>query len=65
MPTRKWWAALVTGLGTIATMALTTGTWDTEESVALVGLVVERLVSWLVPNAPDRAGVAGQDGQPA
>lgn len=51
-PTNKWLAALVTGLGTIAVMALTTGTWDTEESVALVGLVVERTVSYLTPNVP-------------
>ena len=51
-PTNKWLAALVAGLGTIATRALTTGTWDTEESVALIGLLVERIVAYLTPNQP-------------
>jgi len=35
MPTRKWWPALITGAGGIAVMALSTGSWGTEESIAL------------------------------
>jgi hypothetical protein len=61
-PTNKWLAALVSGLGTIAVMALTTGSWDTEESVALVGLLVERMVSYLVPNEPPILEADGRRG---
>lgn len=51
MPTRKWFAALLVGAGTIATLYITTGGWDAEESIAAVGLVIERGVAWLTPNA--------------
>ena len=56
MPTRKWWAALITGAGGIAVMALSTGSWDIEESIALVTLLTERSVAYLVPNDPSGAG---------
>jgi len=52
MPTRKWLAALIAGLGTIAVMALTTDGFDKEEWIAVVGLLVERSVSYLTPNTP-------------
>lgn len=51
MPSRKWFAALLVGLGTIATLYFSTDGWDVEESIALVGLVIERGVAWLTPNA--------------
>jgi hypothetical protein len=49
-PTRKWWVTQVTALAALATMYLTTGAWDTEESVAAVGIVAQAAIAWLVPN---------------
>lgn len=51
MPSRKWFAALLVGIGTVATLYITTGGWDAEESIAAVGLTIERGVAWLTPNA--------------
>lgn len=56
-PTRKWWATQVTALAALAVMYFTTGGWDTEESVAAVGIVSQGLVAWLVPNDPTAGGV--------
>jgi len=56
-PTNKWLVALVAGLGAIATMYATTHGWDVEESVALIGLIVERTASYLTPNDPTPGGV--------
>ena len=52
-PTRKWWATQVTALAALAVMYFTTGGWDTEESVAAVGVVSQALIGWLTPNSPD------------
>lgn len=52
MPTRKWIAARLTALTALATMWATTGTWDTEETVALIGILSEGGLSWLIPNKP-------------
>jgi hypothetical protein len=49
-PSRKWFVAQVTALGALATMWATTGTWDQEETVAAIGLVVAAFSSWAVPN---------------
>lgn len=57
LPTRKWWAALVTALGALATMVVTTGGWDQEETVAAIGIVVARAVAYLVPNQATPGGV--------
>lgn len=51
-PTRKWIAARVTGLAAVLTMWATTGTWDTEETIALIGLLTEAAISYLTPNNP-------------
>lgn len=56
-PTNKWVVAQVTAIGALVTMHLTTGGWDTEESVALVGLLVQALSTYLVPNADTPGGV--------
>ncbi len=56
-PTTKWWVAQIAGLGALATMHLTTGGWDTEESVFVVGLLVQALTTYLVPNADTPGGV--------
>jgi hypothetical protein len=52
-PTRKWWAARVTGLAAILTMCATTGGWNVEETVAVIGLLAEGCVSWLTTNDPE------------
>lgn len=56
-PTRKWIAAQVVALGAIAIAAATTGTWDTEETVALIGWAVQAATSYLVPNDSTPGGV--------
>lgn len=56
-PTRKWWATQVTALAAIVTMYFTTGSWDQEESVALVGLVAQAAVGWLTSNEATPGGV--------
>ena len=52
MPTNKWLAARVTGLAGLLTMWATTGSWDTEETVALIALCSEAAISYLTPNRP-------------
>lgn len=56
-PTRKWWVAQVTALAAIAVMYLTTGDWNTEESVAAVGWLTQAVGTWLMPNDPTAGGV--------
>jgi hypothetical protein len=50
-PTRKWWAATVTAIGTVAIAALTGDGINTDpEIVMVVGLGVQRVIAYLVPN---------------
>jgi hypothetical protein len=58
MPTRKWWAAFVTGLGAWFVAFIEAG-WEFTDTLAivLVGFVVERAVAWLTPNDPTPGGV--------
>ena len=49
MPSRKWWAATVTGIGTEVIAVIDTS-WNKATQIALVGLVVQRAVAYLVPN---------------
>ena len=56
-PTNKWLVAQVTDIGALVTMRLTTGGWDAEESVALVGLLVQAICTWIAPNADTPGGV--------
>lgn len=64
MPSRKWIANQIAGIAALLTMWVTTGEWDTAETVALIGLLSQAAITYLVPNAPDKAGVQGQEGQP-
>lgn len=50
MPSRKWFAARVIAVTGLVTMWLSTGSWDTEESIALVSLVSAGAVAYLTPN---------------
>ena len=56
-PTRKWWVTQVTALAALAVMYLTTGAWDTEESVAAVGIITQAVAAWLIPNDATVGGV--------
>lgn len=56
MPTRKWWAATVTGIGTEVVAVLADG-WNQATQIALVGLVVQRAVAYLTRNDPTPGGV--------
>jgi hypothetical protein len=57
LPTRKWFAALVTGIITIAGHALGSGGWDTAEWAEVLTLASLLATSYFVPNAPTPGGV--------
>jgi hypothetical protein len=50
MPSRKWGASTVGGIGTVGIMWATTGTWDVEETVAAITLTVTAISTWMLPN---------------
>jgi hypothetical protein len=59
-PTRKWWAATVTAIGTVAIAALTgDGINSDPEVIMVVGLCVQRVVAYITPNEPTPGGVPG------
>ena len=49
-PTRKWWAALITGLLTIVAHAVASGEWNSPEWAELFTLLSGLTVAYLVPN---------------
>jgi hypothetical protein len=53
LPTRKWGVAQFVAFGALATMYVTTGSWDQEESIYLIGWIVQAGSTYLVANAPD------------
>ena len=56
-PTRKWWAAFITGLVGLGVMLLTGDSAVTDpEKVAIGAFITERAVSWLVPNEETPTG---------
>lgn len=58
MPTRKWWAATITGAGTVAVMLWTGDGINTdEEKILVIGLAIQRLVSYVTPNDDTIGGV--------
>lgn len=56
LPTRKWFAAQIVGLGAIATSWVDSG-WDDTELKLLIGLVVQAAVAYLLPNESTPGGV--------
>jgi hypothetical protein len=56
-PTRKWWAATITGLGAIATLLVQAGGFTPAVWIALIGAVVQAVVTYLLPNADTPGGV--------
>jgi hypothetical protein len=57
LPTRKWWAATVVALGAIATLWVTTGAFDRDVAIAVIGAVVQAATTYLVPNQDTPGGV--------
>jgi hypothetical protein len=56
-PTNKWWAALVTVAGTWVTSLITAGAFTKAIAIALVGIVAQMTVAYLVPNNDTSDGV--------
>lgn len=58
MPTRKWWVTTVTAVGTIVVAALTGDGINTDaETILVVGIVVQRVVGYIIPNEDTPGGV--------
>lgn len=51
LPTRKWWFATTVAVGTILGLVLTgDGINSDDETIAVIGLVVQRVGSYIIPN---------------
>lgn len=51
-PTNKWLVTQITASAALLTMLATTGSWDLEETVGLIGLVSQAAIGYLMPNTP-------------
>lgn len=56
-PTKKWWAALVTVAGSWVANLITAGAFTKVIAIALVGIVAQMTVAYLVPNDNTLGGV--------
>jgi hypothetical protein len=56
-PTNKWWAALVTVAGSWVANLITAGAFTKVIAIALVGIVCQMTVAYLVPNSDTPGGV--------
>lgn len=56
-PTRKWWAATILAIGGLLTTWAAAGEWTTALTGALITLVTQRIVAYLVPNDDTPGGV--------
>jgi hypothetical protein len=56
-PTNKWWAALVTVAGSWVANLITAGAFTKVIAIALVGIVCQMTVAYLVPNSGTPGGV--------
>jgi len=50
-PTNKWWAAQCTATATLAVSWVNAGDWNKPLTIALIGLVSQATVAYLVSNA--------------
>ena len=55
LPARKWWATQVTAVCGLVTSWIVVGDWNQQLSIAVVTLVGQAVVGYLVPNQ-DRVG---------
>jgi hypothetical protein len=51
MPTRKWIATQSTALAALAVAWVDAGTWNKPLSIAMIGLVSQAVVGYVMPNA--------------
>jgi hypothetical protein len=56
-PTKKWWTTQITALAALAVLVATSGHWSTEATVALIGLISQAGLGWVVPNDDTPGGV--------
>jgi hypothetical protein len=56
-PTRKWWAMLITSVGAFVATWINAGHFSKEIAVVLVGLLVQAVVTYLVPNHDTPGGL--------
>lgn len=52
MVSNKWIVARITAATALVMMWATTGSWDFEETIGLIGLVSEAATAYLTPNRP-------------
>lgn len=56
-PTRKWIATQIAAVAALVTAWLAAGEWSSTLSIALVGLITQAAVGYLLPNADTPGGV--------
>jgi hypothetical protein len=56
-PTNKWWAGLVTVAGSWVVNLITAGAFTKTIAIALVGIITQMIVAYLVPNDNTPGGV--------
>ena len=56
-PTRKWWAAFITAFAAFLINWIQAGEFSREILIALIGVVSQALVAYLVPNQDTPGGV--------
>ena len=56
-PTNKWWAGLITVAGSWVVNLITAGAFTKTIAIALVGIVTQMTVAYLVPNDNTPGGV--------
>jgi hypothetical protein len=59
-PTRKWWAALITALAAFLINWIQAGQFSREIAIALVGVLAQAAVAYVVPNQDTPGGVPGK-----
>ena len=57
LPTRKWFAAIVTALSAWAVLWIQAAEFGREVQIALVGVITQAVVAYLVPNQDSPGGV--------
>lgn len=57
LPTRKWMAGQVTAAAAFLTAWVTAGEWNSTLSIAVIGLLAQASISYLIPNVDTPGGV--------
>ena len=64
-PTRKWLATQITALTALLVAWVAAGAWDRTLTIALIGLISQALVGYLIPNGGQSNGSSATGGAPA